>query len=153
MGGFDSFPRTRLAYARCRVTLSSLLRLASPLVYIDCAVTLWTRHRRAQDDRNMKTNTDRSSSSSQSNELLFLFVDVATHIFRGSGGDGENSNAKARTACIAPVNRNGVQRSHSRNRIFVLLTKLSGAETDDILSDRQEPKHVGHVRLSERIED
>ena len=54
--------------------------------------------------------------------------------------------------CVS-VNRNDVLRSHSWKRIFVFLTRLSEAETDAILSERQEPKRVGHVRLSKRIED
>ena len=51
------------------------------------------------------------------------------------------------------TNKNDVLRSHTWKRIFVFLTRLSGAETDAILSERQEPKRVGHVWLSKRIED
>ena len=40
-----------------------------------------------------------------------------------------------------------------RKRIFIFLASLPGAKTDAILFDGQELKHVGHVRLSEHIED
>ena len=52
----------------------------------------------------------------------------------------------------ALVNENGVLKPLSETD-SALLAKLPGAETDVIrLPDRQEPKQVEHVRLSEYIE-
>ena len=53
--------------------------------------------------------------------------------------------------CITPVDR--AVSETIRKGISILLARLPGAETDVILFDGQDLKHVGYVRLSEHIED